>query len=340
MATHRIARAAALLTLVAALPALSGCALLFNEKTKWKFTKRFTIPADKASRVDQYGALLGKKSKPGDSPFGIAVAPFSFWAPFEFGVSTGIFDLERREATLGSGSCLEVDEEGIPLGTNFHFVCAEYLIDGALVYNSLDTQQQFYQGVNEVDLAFEANGVDLLFKARPRFTANWDIVTSVPFAAQTMAWNASIGGVDLGKKGEIGWDAFFATNGASPNVPTLDDQLELASFDALDHAGWACNDLDGDPVDPFAPPDFTAAAVNLGLAIDSLDAAILEAGQFPESKDRDKGIDRLVKARKQYDKALAKIGQGKEKPAGRKIRKGMDEQFDGLLRITPFPVEF
>ena len=192
---------------------LSGCALIDSNKTKLRLSHLPTNPLDKNSPRDRFVEAVGKSKDPNGDPFALALAPIELWAPFTLELTVGIFDLDRREATLGSTACLEIERVG-DLGQPLEFVCADFLQGLTQTRSSVDAglvEEHF--AVFEVELQIDADTENLFFRSRERGADDWIDIASQPFV-QTEALLAGISVTDLLKKGRIGFDDLRVVNDA------------------------------------------------------------------------------------------------------------------------------
>jgi hypothetical protein len=323
-------RSAALILLaMLASGGLSGCALIDANKTKLRLSHVPSNPADKKSPRDRFVEALGKAKDTDSGGFALALAPVELWAPFTVELTVGIFDIDAREATLGSTACLELDAAENP-GEPVALMCADFLQGLTQTRSNVDdglVEEHF--AIFEVELQIEADTETLFFRSRERGAEVWAEVASVPFA-QTSGLLPGISVTDLLKKGRIGFDDFrLERTGVSPGPATDTDAFVGHVESAL--LAWydACVDLDG------ADVDFAGAQTELDAVLVSLGDAAVQLQGLPETKQTRKAAKRLTQAEKKTRSALSKIAKGKEEPAIKRIQRAIRSGADAILLVEP-----
>ncbi|MDH3686956.1 MAG: hypothetical protein OEP95_12060 [Myxococcales bacterium] len=308
---------------------LSGCALVDANKTKLRLSHLPTNPLDKKSPRDRFVEALGKSKDPNSDPFALALAPIELWAPFTLELTVGIFDLDDREASLGSTACLELASVGA-LGQPLEYVCADFLQGLTQTRSSVDAgliEEHF--AVFEVELQIEADAGNLFFRSRERDAEEWIDIASQPFV-QMEALLAGISVTDLLKKGRLGFDDLrVVRSGTAPGVPT-DAELFTQHVEVMLLSFYeACVDLDG------AEIEFAEAQADLDAALLSLSDAEVQLQLLPETRETRKAGKRLQQTEKKIRSAISKIAKQKETPAIKRIQQAIKSGADAILLVEP-----
>lgn len=252
---------------------------------------------------DRYLLLKPKKnSKPGKETVAFAVVPFHLWSPFRIEVAAGVFDGKLGKLGIGQ-ACLELDErDSAPLV--FYNICLrDNGVGGLNVFSFNAGAGQANFATSELELAFEADGDDLLFEVRPRGSgAAWTQIHSVPFTGQTVPLVPSVGSFRTDKGAKVGFDEVrILANGDAPEALSPEREVVETLWDAV------IAFLDATyRIDDFSA-DFVNSAADVAAGRADIATAIAATKLLSDGKPKNKALKKLKVARKRAKKAAGSI---------------------------------
>jgi membrane protein implicated in regulation of membrane protease activity len=338
-----------ILTWLLALP-LSACSFLLDAEYASFRMRSYGEPALAArakTPKNQYAAVRGKKTMPG---FAFAQAPLDLWGPFDAGVTFGLFNEKLASGATNAFGCLELsnrpgtttaaagDPRGAPFSI-FYDICARFVVGGILLFaqshlGALGTATML-PGATAADVRAEYDGLgNLNLYGRALGQVAWIPIAIVLIGVLTAPLLFNVGVANLLRGGEVGIDNPTLTRGLS--LLPLVGALLAAQFlgTAMIHLMAACLALDGAAYNPVQ------AATLLGLALLAVLAAQSESEQLSSASARAKSpgqqaLGKIAKARKQIEKAIAKVEAGKAPAAARKVGKALKAAGEATLLLQP-----
>lgn len=218
--------------------------------------------------VDRYLAFRAKKKKTGAT--GFIQLSRDLWKPFRFEV-TGGFINSAKTSDIEGFFCTELDVRGSdPL--QFYTICANPVNNGMQVFVSSHTGtlgQLFFAGALIVDFAFDHDGSNLVFLAKPHGDLNYQTVATLPMSTQNSPLLPSVGVNGFSDGAEVGFDHFrVVSNGIAPSELSSQQIAARDLWDAVDFASEALDALDG------IAPDMQAVSSGLANTLIMLDFKI------------------------------------------------------------------